>query len=327
MDLSPPLGITIPLAGVPLVDQLETYRHLAAAGYTQLWSAEGPGMPDAFTPLAVASTLPGIRLGTAVVPVYSRGPATLAQSVCTLADTAPGRFILGIGSSSKLMMEDWNDARFVRPFERVRDIMRFLRKVLAGETVDETYGSFHVKGFRLQEPPAVAPPIVIAALRERMLRLGGAEADGVVLNLLAADDVGAVARIVHEAGDGKEIVARIVVAPSEDAQVARDAGRRLLGTYVNAPVYADFQRWIGRGSALERSWELWAAGRRREAAEAIPDEVVDALVLHGSPEQCRAAVERYREAGVTTPVVAILPLPGMDVAAAACSLARVGGAA
>ena len=101
-------GMTIPLDGQPLGAQQDTIAELADLGYTDLWSAEADGS-DGFTPLTLASVwAPSVRLGTAIIPAYTRGAACLAQSVGSLAQAAPGRFVLGIGSSSDVIVERWN---------------------------------------------------------------------------------------------------------------------------------------------------------------------------------------------------------------------------
>ncbi|MGH3240135.1 MAG: LLM class flavin-dependent oxidoreductase, partial [Spirillospora sp.] len=182
-------GLTIPLTGLPLAEHREIIADLAGLGYTDAWSAEVSGA-DAFTPLALASQWgPDLRLGPAIAPVYTRGPALLAQHAATLADLAPGRFVLGIGSSSDTIVERWNGLRFDEPYKRTRDTLRFLRRALAGEKVKEEYDTFAVRGFKLEMPPAVPPPIVLAALRPGMLRLAAREADGAISNWLAPADV------------------------------------------------------------------------------------------------------------------------------------------
>lgn len=319
-------GMTIPFDRVPLHAQRDLVVELADLGYTDVWSSEADGA-DAFTPLALASVwAPTLRLGTAIVPAFTRGPACLAQSVGSLAQAAPGRFVFGIGTSSDVIVERWNGIPFDRPYQRVRDTVRFLRTALAGEKVRETYETFSVQGFRLGVVPPEPVPILVAALREGMLRLAGREGDGAVVNWLSADDVTRVAPIVRGQGPGpdgreKEVVARIFVAPGVDADTARGFGRFAVAAYLNVPVYAAFHEWLGRGEQLAGMWARWKEGDRKGALEAIPDTVVDELIVHGPPEACREHVQRYVEAGVTTPVLAVLPFPGVDQAQAVRDLA------
>ncbi len=159
-------GLTLPLNGVPLAGQRDLIASLPDLGYTDAWSAELNGV-DAFTPLALASQwAPQLRLGTAIVGVYGRAPVTLAVQAGTLADLAPGKFVMGIGTSSKVAVEQWNGIPFEKPYQRSRDMLRFLRAALAGGKVTHEYETFSVDGFRLDpapEDPACARPRSAAA--------------------------------------------------------------------------------------------------------------------------------------------------------------------
>jgi len=299
---------------VPLPGHLHTHRErlneLADMGYTDIWSAESDGA-DAFTPLAMAAAWePRLRLGTAIVPAYTRSPACFAQSVASMADAAPGRFAIGIGSSSNVIVEKWNGVPFVEPYKKVRDVVRFLNDALSGEKVAKSYDTFEVNGFKLGVRPEIKPKILVAALREGMLRLAGRESDGAIINWLSPTDVKRVAEVVNGAAGGqeREIVARIFVCPSENTEVVRAAGRFAIAAYLNVPVYAEFHRWLGRGPQLQGMWDAWKAGDRKAALAAIPDEVVDDILIHGSPAQCRAKIQQYFDNGVTTSSLAILGL-------------------
>jgi probable F420-dependent oxidoreductase len=314
-------GMTIPFDRVPLHEQRDMIVELADLGYTDVWSAEADGA-DAFTPLALTSVwAPSLRLGTAIVPAFTRGPACMAQSVASLAQAAPGRFVFGIGTSSDVIVERWNGLHFDEPYARVRDMVRFLRLALTGEKVKETYDSFAIKGFKLGVVPEEPVPILIAALREGMLKLAGREGDGAIINWLSADDVATVAPVVRAFGADKEIVARIFVAPGVDADTARSFGKFAIAAYLNVPVYAKFHEWLGRGDELAPMWAHWKEGDRKAALEAIPDSLVDQLIVHGPPEACREHVQRYVANGVTTPALAILPFPGIDQVQAVRDLA------
>jgi probable F420-dependent oxidoreductase len=311
-------GMTVPLTGLPLAEHREIVAELPGLGYTDAWSAETNGT-DGFTPLALASQwAPELRLGPAIVPVYTRGPALLAQQAATLAGLAPGRFVLGIGTSSDTIVERWNGIPFEEPYKRTRDTLRFLRKALAGEKVTEEYETFAVKGFKIDGAPETPPRIVLAALRPGMLRLAAREADGAITNWLAPKDV----RTVRgELGEEPELIARLFVCPTADAEEARSIGRWMIAAYMNVPVYRAYHQWLGRGEALRPMNEAWAAGDRKKALEVIPDEVVDDLIVHGSPEVCRARVREYVDNGLTTPVLAVVPGGGLSPAESVRALA------
>ncbi len=300
-------GMTIPLDGVPLLEHREWIEELETLGYTDLWSSEAI-VHDGLTPLALASVWgPSLRLGCAILPVYLRGPALLAMSIASLCQAAPGRFVVGLGSSSNVIVQDWNGIPFEKPYQHTRDMARFLRSALTGARLSEDYETFSVKNFRLIPQLEEQPRILIAALRQGMLRLAGREADGAIINWLSADDVKRVVPYVKEGGEDKEIVARIFVCPTPDAEEARERARFAINSYLNVPVYAAFHEWLGRGDALREMWDRWAKGDRKGALAAIPDEVVDDLVIHGTPEECRAHIQRYVESGVDTPVLQLMP--------------------
>jgi probable F420-dependent oxidoreductase len=299
------LGLTIPVDNFTLAEHADLAREAERLGYRDAWSFEADGI-DAFAPLAVAGQASGLRLGTAIVNVYTRGPATLAMSAAGLAEIAPGRFILGIGSGSDVIVESWNGGAFKKPLTRVREMTMFLRHALAGERVVFRGETFAVDGFRLSRPLAAPVPIYIAALRSGMLALAGEVGDGVILNWLAPEDVPRCVAVVREAAAraGRdpaaiEITCRVFVHLDADDTTAR----RHVAAYLNVPVYRAFHEWLGRTDALSPMWDAWGRGDRRGAVAAVPPRVLDELLLRGPMETIRAGIQRYFDAGVDTAFV------------------------
>jgi probable F420-dependent oxidoreductase len=318
MERTPRWGITLPLHGYSLTEQRGIVTELAALGYTDAWSAELAGV-DAFTPLILASQWTDqLRFGTAIAPVYTRGPALLAMTAATVADLAPGRFVMGIGTSTPVVVQQWNSIPFEAPYQRSRDMLRFLRAALTGEKITEHYTTFDVNGFRLERPPVIAPGLALAALRPQMLKLAAAEAGAAITNWLSPADV---PRVRAVTGPDCELIARIFVCPTQDADTARAIGRRVLTAYLTVPAYFAFHEWLGRGELLRPMLDLWQAGDRKGASAAIPQEVVDDLVIYGDLATCRDRVDAYRQTGLDTPVIAVLPTPGVDAADAVRGLA------
>jgi probable F420-dependent oxidoreductase len=182
-------GITIPFDGVTLLEHREWFHKLVDLGYTDVWSSEVDGV-DGFTPLTLAAVWePSLNLGVAVTPVFTRGAGLLAMSIAALAEIAGDRFTMGLGASSEPVVQRWNGVKYEKPYARTRDTLRFVQRALAGEKIDEVFETFEVHGFKLSRPVAARPPILLGALRPGMLRLAGREADGAILNWLAASDV------------------------------------------------------------------------------------------------------------------------------------------
>jgi probable F420-dependent oxidoreductase len=290
----------LPLPGVPLADHGELVRRAEAAGYTDLWTGETSG-PDGFTPLSLsAAWTERVRLGTGVVGVFQRGPALLAQEAAALADASRGRFVLGIGSSSDRIVEGWNDIPFEKPLSRVRETLEFLRIALAGERT--------ATGFKLETAPAHRVPIVLAALRGKMLELAVERAEGAFSNFLPLAGLPQVAAQVKDAPAGFELLCRFFCIPGEREQI-EPLARFMFSSYATVPVYTEFFRWLGYGDRIDPMVAAWQAGDRKAAAEAAPWEVIEETFVLGSTEQMKERLDAFVEGGVTLPVLMLIAPP------------------
>src|SRR5215213_10024000 len=305
-------ALTLPFAGVPLRDHEPLIRRAEAAGWESFWTGDTSG-PDGFTPLALAAVWTRqMRLGTGVVGVFTRGPAVLAQHAAALADASEGRFVLGVGSSSDVIVARWNGMPFERPRSRVRDTVATLRPILAGGRGPG--------GFQLETPPSAPVPIYVAALRDRMLRLGGEIADGTFANFLPLSGLPHVMEQIREgerrAGrEGEsDVVCRFFCIP-QPPEEGMGIARFLLSAYATVPVYEAFFRSLGWGDALDPMVEAWRAGDRKAALERAPEDLIREIVIFGSPEEQRARLEEFVAGGITTPVLTFLAgpdqLPGL----------------
>jgi alkanesulfonate monooxygenase SsuD/methylene tetrahydromethanopterin reductase-like flavin-dependent oxidoreductase (luciferase family) len=189
----------------------------------------------------------------------------------------------------------------------VRETVEFLRRVFAGERVVFEGETFTVQGFRLSRLPTAPIPIHVAALRPAMLRVAGQVGDGAIINWLSAEDVKKSVAVVREAAqkagrdpEAVEITARIFVCIDPPSEATQTGIRRHINTYLNVPVYKAFHEWLGRTEALGPMWQAWESGDRKGAVAAIPESVIDELILRGSVDDIHAHVKRYMDAGVTT---------------------------
>ncbi|MBS1880502.1 MAG: LLM class F420-dependent oxidoreductase [Actinobacteria bacterium] len=287
-------GLTLPLPGVSLAEQREHVVRAEALGYTDLWTGETAG-PDGFTPLSLAAAYTErMRLGTGIVGVFQRGPALLAMEAAALASAAPGRFVLGIGASSDRIVEGWNGIPFARPLARVEESLGFLRTALAGERTETR--------FKLETPPAEPVPIVLAALRGKMLRLAVERADGAFTNFLPLSGLPQVVAQLDGAAADFDLLCRFFCLPGEREQI-EPLARGMFSTYITVPVYEQFYRWLGYGELIDPMVEAWKAGDRQAAAAAAPWELIEEMFILGSPEQMKERLAAFVEGGVTTPVL------------------------
>jgi probable F420-dependent oxidoreductase len=293
-------GLTLPLPGTPLADHEALVKRAEAAGFTDLWTGETNG-PDGFTPLALsAAWTENMRLGTGVVGVFQRGPALLAQEASALADAAGGRFVLGIGSSSDRIVEGWNGIPFEKPLSRVRDTVEFLRTALDGERTST--------GFKLETAPADRVPIVLAALRGKMLDLAVERAEGAFSNFLPLGGLPKVTGQLDGAPDGFELLCRFFCLPGE-REAVEPLARFMFASYATVPVYAAFFRWLGYAEKIDPMVSAWEAGDRQAAAAAAPWDVIEETFIFGTPEEMKERIGAFVDGGVTLPILLLVAPP------------------
>jgi probable F420-dependent oxidoreductase len=306
-------GLTVPLSGIPLSDHEAVFREAEAIGYTDFWSAESDVDPWICLALG-ASWTSTATLGTAIVGVFSRGPAIIAMGAAAMGEAAPGRFVLGVGAGSNVTVERWNGGHFDRPLTRMTEVVQAVRQALDGVPVSVDGKTLKVSGFKLGRPAPYRVPIYVAALQERMVRQAVRVADGVITNWLSAEDVKQIAAVVRDEAHkvGKDpasfpILCRISVCPTRESR-ARDQFRRAVTAYLNVPVYRRFHQWLGRGDALAEMNARWDAGDRKGALAAVPERAIDELAVFGTPDECREKLARYVENGVTVPILNFMSL-------------------
>jgi probable F420-dependent oxidoreductase len=310
--VSPPRrwGLTVPFTAVPLSEHPDLYRHAEALGYDDLWSGETPTGTDGFVPLAQAAAVTErMRLVTGIVNPFTRGPAVLAQTAAALQEASGGRFVLGLGSSSNVLVERFNGMRFERPLSKVREAIELLRPVLS-VPAEKGFG-----GLRLERPVTQRVPIVLAALRGRMLALAAELADGAFTNFLPLSGLPQVVEALREGEQaaGREVGSTelgcrffILPGPAEQGLLL---ARGMFSAYGSVPVYAAFFRWLGFGDAIEEMVEAYTAGDRARAAELAPEDLMREIFIFGSPGEIRARIEQFCDRGITTPVLTPIAAP------------------
>ncbi len=294
---------------------LDWARRAETLGYESIWIAETGG-PDPFVLAgAVAQVTSTPRIGLAVSPVYIRTPATIAAAAGTVSQLAPGRFILGLGSSSHAIVENWHGVPFRKPVTRVRETVTTVRAMLAGEKSKFEGVTLRTHGYRLMAPTAGPVPIYVGALRPPMLEVAGEVGDGVVVNLFPApalprmlEHVAAGARRVGKDPTDLEVVCRHQVLVTDDKKGARELFRAGLTGYFATPVYNKFAAWYGfeeEAALIEKGFKT---GDREMTRRGMTDRFVDSLGIFGSLEECRERIAAFVRAGVTTTIISPLAL-------------------
>ena len=286
-------------------------------GYEAFWTGESWGR-DAFTVLTMlAGHTERIRLGTGIVTVYSRTPGLIAQSIASLDCISGGRAILGLGSSGRIVIEDWHGVKFDHPVGRTREYIEIIRLALSGQRVNYAGRFYQLQRFRMSIAPVQQTiPIYVASLGRRNLALTGELADGWLPIWTHCEKLPEIRQPLDEAASaaGRPASAiatapQIVCCAADDADTLADAVRQArahMAFYIGGmgQYYYDLFCRYGYQDAGDAVRRAWAAGDRGMAAAAITDEMLEQITVIGTPDECRRKMGRFRANGVDLPIVA-----------------------
>jgi alkanesulfonate monooxygenase SsuD/methylene tetrahydromethanopterin reductase-like flavin-dependent oxidoreductase (luciferase family) len=279
-------------------------------GYESAYVTHIAGRESLTVITAYAMRSERIRIGTGVVPIYTRTPATMAQTAATIDDLSGGRLNLGLGVSHRPVVEGWHGQTIDRPVAEMREYVAIVRAILRGEAPPP--GEKWRTGFQLAGlDPRPELPIYVAGLSPGMLRLAGEVADGVILWLCTPPYIRdvvipAVREGRERAGktlEGFDVVPAVPAAAVEDPAVAHASLRGELLPYFGLPFYRAMLERSGFEDEIA-AFDV-AAGRSDGDAmrQAISTRFLDTLAAVGDPDAVRTGVDRYRAAGATSPCV------------------------
>jgi probable F420-dependent oxidoreductase len=315
------LGIV--LAGftpLPRAELIAAAREAEARGYHTAWLGEVAGYDAIVMSTVVATHTERLVVANGVLPVQTRTPVVLGMATASLNHLAPGRFALGLGLSSKTIVEQWHGLSFSPALGQIREAVEIVRRVAAGERVNHEGKFYRVKNFRLTGPAPTAPVrIYLAALGPEMLELAGEIADGVLLNWIPPEAVPASIAHLHagagRAGrtlDGFEIAAFVRTCVTDDAAAARETLARDITGYATVDVYAAFFRTAGYLDEVAAVGAAWSAGDRAGAVKRISPRMLDGLGVVGVEAFGRARIAEFARAGITQPVIVPFAPAGAD---------------
>jgi F420-dependent oxidoreductase-like protein len=322
-----PLGTFISV-GRSLDSALDRVRLAEQLGYHSVSTTHLAGRDSLTVLAAYAGVSESIRLGTGVTPIHSRSPAAMAQQAITIDEMSNGRLRLGLGVSHRITVENWYGSQIRKPVTEMRDYVAVLRAIFAGEDPPESE-TFPTRFHFLGVQPRPDLPIYIAALSPKMLELAGEVADGVVLWLCNPDYIRDIVvphvregrRKAGKSLDGFDVVAAVPTAITDEVDGARATLRADLSPYFLLPFYRKMIERSGYEADVRLFDEAMERGDSSAAATAISDGFLENLAAIGPPDLAAAAVERYRDAGATSPCIGAIP--GTDFTTALESLAEL----
>ena len=281
-------------------------------GFEAVWVPEGGGR-DSLTSLAtIAMKTDTVKLGTGILPIFARTPTNTAMSAAGMAAVSDGRFLLGLGVGHAPTVESRDGIPFKQPMTRMRETIQIIKALLSGEEVNFTGKQFKITGASMgAATPKTKVPIYIAALGPQMLEMVGELADGVLMNWTAVDylgeAIGHIKRGSEKAGrDPNEIdiAGYVRVAVGDNLTESRDSLRRQVARYASNPFYRNFFAQTGFDKEMSAAAAALADGNLDKAADSITEEMQDQVAIVGTVEECRAALEKRRAAGLQLPVIA-----------------------
>ncbi len=312
------LGFTLPATGVDVREGVALAKDAESWGYRSCWAAEVDG-PDAITSLAGVAATTDLDLGTAVLPVQTRTPFVLAMTAIGMSQLSGGRFQLGLGASSSVLVERFGGVEYRKPLKQVRECVEALRPILDGER--GTYDGEFVKigGYKHPTPFAAPIPILIGALNPGSLRMTGELADGVCLNQVRADFVPTMLDVVREgaAAAGRTlpesfpVVSRLFCLVTDDADGAKSFIPHVFAPYVATGGYNRFYSWQGYAAQAAAIAAASEARDKAGMAAAFDRGMVDDIFLIGTADEVVAGIREHCDHGVTQPVIAPLA-PGLE---------------
>jgi probable F420-dependent oxidoreductase len=310
-------GLALPLSEFPAIA-----REAESRGYHTAWVGEAAGLEAIAVSTLVATHTTTLRIANGVIPVQTRTPVVYGQAAATLAHLAPGRFGLGLGLSSEIIVGQWHGLPFAPSTGQVREAVQIIRAVAAGERVTFEGQFYRLRNFRLGIPaPSPPPRIYLGVLGPRMCELAGEIADGALLNWIPPAAVpvslGHIEAGAKRAGrrlEDVDVAVYVRTCVTDDPAPVREALARDITGYAIVGAYARFFEGCGYGPEVAAVNTAWKAGDRAGAARQISARVLDGLGAVGPAALCRERLAEFARAGAT-PVVVPFAGPGPEARA------------
>jgi 5,10-methylenetetrahydromethanopterin reductase len=280
-----------------------------------IWIPESWGR-EAFTSLgALSQNTQRVKLGTAIISIYARTPATVAMAATTLDFLSKNRSIIGLGASTPAIVENWHGLKFRQPLARMREYLECLKLMMKAEEVNYKGKFFSVKNFKLlYKPQRQNIPIFIAAVNKKMMSLATELADGILLYLRPIDELRETVSLIKSTNEGQskefEIACVFICAISNNhPQKARERAAKTLAFYICVGRY--YNQFLSQTGFIDEVNNIIAKYRSDgldAAAKIVSDKMLDSLAISGTGEDCIKSLRRFLSCGITLPIIQINPV-------------------
>jgi alkanesulfonate monooxygenase SsuD/methylene tetrahydromethanopterin reductase-like flavin-dependent oxidoreductase (luciferase family) len=271
---------------------------------------------EAFVMLgAIGATTRRIKLGTSIVSMFSRSPATLAMAASTLDNIASNRTIIGIGASTPILAEDWHGIKFIHPLDRMREYVTCFKIISSGETINFDGNFFKLKNIKIMHPSQRKDiPVFLGAVNSGMIKLATEIADGIIMYLSPLDElkktVERIKSLTSRKSKSFEICSVFITAISNKyPDLARERAAKTLAFYVAVgKYYNEFLSSHGFKSQVEQITTEYQNHGIENISKFVTDNMLDSLTIYGTTEDCIKSLKRFVSCGVSLPILQVNPV-------------------
>jgi len=280
-----------------------------------IWIPESWGR-EAFVMLgAIGAITRRIKLGTSIVSMFSRSPATLAMAASTLDNISLNRTIIGIGASTPILAENWHGIKFVHPLKRMREYVTCFKIISSGETINFDGNFFKLKNIKIMHPSQRNEiPVFLGAVNSGMIKLATEVADGTILYLRPLDElkktVDRIKSLTSRKSKSFEICSVFITAVSNKyPDLARERAAKTLAFYVAVgKYYNEFLSSHGFENQVEQITTEYQYHGVENISKFVTDPMLDSLTIYGTTEDCIKSLKRFVSCGVSLPILQVNPV-------------------
>ncbi len=274
-----------------------------------IWVPETWGMEVCSILSAVSQIARKPKMGSSIINIYSRSPTLIAMAAATLDTLSNGRLILGLGTSSEPIVQEWHGFKLEKPIQRMREYVEIIRLAISGQKVNYNGKLFQLKNFTLLiKPPRKEIPIYLAAVNQKMVDLTWEIADGIIFYLHPISEL---QNTIQRMQSKKKIdvASQFITCMSEDEEKAIDRAKKTLAFYISVgKIYREFLAKNGFKNETENIYDEFKKSGVTSNYRLVSDSMLDSLVICGTPEDCRKKLERFVKAGVALPILQFNPI-------------------
>jgi len=292
---------------------LDCATHLSKYDPDSIWIPETWGMENFSMLSMVSQKATSPKIGSSIINIYSRSPALIAMGAVTVDTISNSRLILGLGTSSTQIVEDFHGYQFENPISRMREYVKIIRLILSRKQVNYNGNFFKLKNFSLLiKPPRDNIPIYLAAVNQKMVQLSWEIADGVIFYLRSISEL---KKTIQKMQEKKEIdvACQIITCVSHDSQKAIDRAKQTLAFYISiGKIYREFLAKNGFQKETEEIFQEFKRSGFKVIHELVPDSMLDSLIICGTPEECLKKFKKFADTGLTLPIIQFNPIDNVN---------------